>query len=223
MKKLLLLSALFLLLPNVGYAATTWNPSDKSTNITLSGGDLIATHAANTDWAGVRGTVAKATGKWYWELTTGSGAATDGGIGLMTAATTLDGANYANPSGSYFFYPPGGGYYNNGSLVFATSNITVGDIVMFAYDADTGEIWGGVNGTWHNSGNPAAATGEIWTGAPASLYPMFGSNQNGGVMTVNFSATTAYTPPTGFSVYDALPAAVTVASVLASILDWFDS
>lgn len=193
--------------------ATTWNPSDKSTNITLSGSNLVATCTADL-WSGVRGTVAKSTGKWYWEWTAGT--TVDDMVGLMTAGTTLDGTNYANPSTAYIWYSTSGGFYRSGALVFATANWGSGDKIGYAYDADAGKIWGSLNGTWANSGDPAAGTGYIWTGAPSGLYPMFGTDKINDSVTVNFSATTTYTPPTGFSVFDA-SAAVAVAPSLLTL------
>lgn len=53
--------------PSVTYA--TWNPSDKSANVTLSNGNLTATITANTAFYGARATIGKSSGKWYWEQT----------------------------------------------------------------------------------------------------------------------------------------------------------
>jgi len=73
-----------------------------------------------------------------------------------------------------------------------------GSIVMIAYQA--GKVWAGVNGTWWNSGNPAAGTGNIsTTSTPISGYT-YGSNAyNSAQMIANFGQRSfAYTPPTGY-------------------------
>jgi hypothetical protein len=69
-------------------------------------------------------------------------------------------------------------------------------VVMVAYS--NGKIWFGKNGTWMNSGNPAAGTGAVDTGVSTSKtwLPYFGYNSN---WTANFGQRAfAYTPPTGF-------------------------
>lgn len=51
---------------------TTWNPSDKATGITLSSGNRVSAAAvSNLGSANVRSVISKATGHWYWEISTG--------------------------------------------------------------------------------------------------------------------------------------------------------
>ncbi|WP_024834549.1 hypothetical protein [Ruminiclostridium josui] len=52
------------------YAATnpvTWNPTDKEWGVTLSNGNLTATISGLS--SGVRASLGKSSGKWYWECT----------------------------------------------------------------------------------------------------------------------------------------------------------
>jgi hypothetical protein len=50
--------------------ATTWNPSDKSADITLSNSNLTASQSTTTgSWRSVRSTSSKSTGKLYFEIT----------------------------------------------------------------------------------------------------------------------------------------------------------
>src|ERR1039458_9310106 len=66
--------------------STTWNPSDKGSNITLSNGNRTATGA--TAWNSVRGTTSSSTGKLYFETVV---TATDTAwiVGLGTSAMSL--------------------------------------------------------------------------------------------------------------------------------------
>src|SRR5262245_9189902 len=48
-------------------AVTTWNPSDKTANITLSNGNLTAQNTDGTNSA-ARGTTSKSSGKHYFEV-----------------------------------------------------------------------------------------------------------------------------------------------------------
>jgi hypothetical protein len=58
----------------------TLNPLDKSAAISLSGNNLIAT-SSTASWNGVRGTMSKSTGKWYYEVSLN---ATRSSVGLNT-------------------------------------------------------------------------------------------------------------------------------------------
>ena len=57
------------------------------------------------------------------------------------------------------------------SAVIAFTAYAVNDVVMVAYQ--NGKIWFGKNGTWMNSGNPVAGTGNVFTTLPTS--PVAGS------------------------------------------------
>jgi hypothetical protein len=80
---------------------------------------------------------------------------------------------------------------------------TTGDSLMFAYDSSTGKYWVGKNGTWTNSGDPAAGTNEGITISTTKTYAIMANmNTSGasvGVFSMNFGQRPfKYTPPTGF-------------------------
>jgi len=76
-----------------------------------------------------------------------------------------DGINiYVNAGTEYLSICVNGSYSNDGG---DNVSISAEDIVQFAYDADTGKAWLGVNNTWHDSGDPANGTNPICT-FPAS-------------------------------------------------------
>ena len=90
------------------------------------------------------------------------------------------------------------------TTLFAT--YASGDVVNFAIDFDNGKLWIGKNGTWYNSGNPAAGTNatttftagtspwRFWAEYVASL-----DNSNRSGVISNFGQRAfAYTPPSGF-------------------------
>lgn len=71
---------------------TTWNPSDKSTSITLSNGNLTASQATTgSGWRSVRAVgSSKHTGKWYFEVLCDQRDASDGWMaGIMNASASL--------------------------------------------------------------------------------------------------------------------------------------
>jgi len=71
---------------------------------------------------------------------------------------------------------------------------------MMAYDADSGKVWFGLNGTWNNSGNPSGGTNQSGTVSSGSMTPTltaYGTSNNG--FSVNFGQRAfSYTPPSGF-------------------------
>jgi hypothetical protein len=66
-----------------GHKYATWNPADKSVNITLTNGNLTAT--AGGTGGSVRSTLGKSSGKWYFEIYQ-SGGQNPVGIGNSSAS-----------------------------------------------------------------------------------------------------------------------------------------
>lgn len=91
---------------------------------------------------------------------------------------------------------------NFGSYTDITSGITgfiTNDVIMIAYDRKTGKFWYGLNGTWQNSGNPAAGTGEICIQQFSGPIVIFATLYSSSNVTLNSGQRPfAYTAPTGF-------------------------
>lgn len=167
----------------------TWNSSDKSANITLSGGDLTATNAGVATWVGVRATITKSTGKWYWEITLGQ---TTNTVGTVHGAATLARALNANNNIDIIGYLTGqGGFkFENGSETGAQGEAVVTNIVGCAWDAGAGTIGIYVN-------NSLLFTAGTLTGTNTAMFQAFILND---ACTANFGATAlTYTPPSGYN------------------------
>ena len=226
MKKILasltILSVLMFFTPNHAYAvATTWNSADKSADITLSGGDLTATQT-NTGWHGVRGTTGKSSGLKYYEVTVT--VVSEHLEGISNTTTSLDPAgNFASSgTGNVYYYARHGEKSNGDGTEPAYGNAYVtGNVVSIAVNFDTGKIWAAINGTWQNSGDPAAGTGEMFSGISGTYYPFFGGDNIGNISVANFGASAfAYTPPSGFSAWDATAAAPSNFGTITLFGDW---
>src|SRR3990172_9026223 len=110
---------------------TTWNPSDKSANLTLSAGDLTVTATSSTS-AGVRSVSGKRTGKWYVEFTcTTFPSGGSNAVGLASSYGTI---------GSIWSFE-GVAVNANGTIYFGgvTTGLSIGavaggDIVCMAVD-----------------------------------------------------------------------------------------
>ncbi len=183
---------------------TTWNPSDKTADTTLSGGNLILAMNTPSGWKGARSILGVSSGKWYWEIRINSGSAGDIAYGLSKAGVPIDnpfffggsagdGYGYNGPNGNKRDTPSGDSAY--GSSFGSGGN----DVLMTALDLDNGKIWFGLNGTWQASGDPAAGTNAAYTGVSGTYYATLASYEEYNV-TANFGATAlTYTVPSGFN------------------------
>lgn len=179
----------------------TWNPADKGANIVLSGGDLIVGRTGSDGWQSVRATIARSSGKHYFEGLVGAASGLGWQLGLASATATL--ADFTGSS-TGFGYNGNGNTYTNG---FATGRgVTYGpnDVISCAYDAGTGAIWFAKNGVWI-TGDPATGTSAAYTaGAGSVLFPTAaiydGAAGNTWIGRFNIADFT-YAPPSGFSAW----------------------
>ena len=186
-----------------------FNPLNCNSNITLSNGNLSATSSTNGANTVIATMPIPSTGKAYWEYKI-TAVASSLRINLGAASTTSSITPTVNPSNIpdafALNWATGFNVTVNGSYTYGptgSTNLSVNDVVMIAYDATTGNLWGGLNGTWYNSGNPAAGTGSITTmTAGLNWLPYAYLNTSGGANAtdVNFGQQPfAYTQPTGFN------------------------
>lgn len=184
---------------------TTWDASDKSANIALSGGDLVAT-TTSTATGSVRASV-DWSAKQYIEITLT--ALPGGGQAMAGVADASDGIGTL--PGNSVGYNSTGDVYFGVSVVDTDTPLTVGNVWCLAVDAPNGRIWiRRNNGLWNKSAaadpgsNPVdyVAYGDVSITGAAAPWVVF-SGASGIAVTVNFGATAfAYTPPTGYSGVD---------------------
>jgi len=149
-----------------------------NTNHVLSNGNL--THQVTSAWLYLPANMGVSSGKWYAEMKINavtnnfncgvmelSGFASDW-MNNMNTANTVFGANTQGDAWALFGNGSDTGTYkNNNTPNFGSistsfgSNILVGDIINIALDCDNQKIWFGVNGSWDNSGDPAAGTNPM--------------------------------------------------------------
>lgn len=154
----------------------TWD-SDIRTSATYTEGNLfISANGTNGPFFATQ--PLPTTGKWYWEITAVSlGGAANAYPGMVAGAqkNTVTSAPqeswHYNKSGVVAGYLYGGTSWTGGTY----TSYTDGDIIGFAYDADTGRVWCSKNGTWQNSGAPASGTGYVAVlpaaSTPEGYYP----------------------------------------------------
>ena len=185
------------------------NPLDRDRNnkITLANGNLEATGTSN-QYGFVRGTLAPASGKFYYEVITNGGQGGAYGVVEGTAPYQVSGSNpdytIASAYRNYaYLYNSGFQVYIDNSLAYTGPTVSDGDIVGVAVDVDAGKVWFSHNGTWQGSGtqNPATGTGGYSPTNLKTACPLFQDGAGANVPTGKFNfgqRDFKYTPPTNF-------------------------
>jgi len=157
----------------VAPGTSTLDPTTKSSKLTLSNGNLTATCNQTQAGAIARGTVSRASGRYFWS-------------GIPTIITTANTVNFGicNPSqvidtsvlgatANGLAWRTDGSVRINGSVVGNWSTFAQGDTLDLAIDIDILRIWGRVNGgNWNASGtaNPVTGVGGVNIVAIAGPY-----------------------------------------------------
>jgi len=152
---------------------------------------------------GIRATVGRATGKWYWEVVIDD---TYGECrcGLGTDSSSLYGALGVDTK-SWAYRPRDGGFYTDNVRVKVGESSSPADVIGIAYDAFNSRLWWSKNGEWMLGGDPSMGTNPIFEIDNAELFPMFSLYSSDGYASkVDFL--TSYTKlshpiPEGFSFY----------------------
>jgi SPRY domain len=185
---------------------TAWNPASV-TNVTLSGGNLIAAHSNTTTNSGARSAAQKNSGKHYFEITVNNWGAGDD-IGVVTPAGTYTNVVSNGTNGAYVYMSSGNIWNDAGLTGLSIGAVGVGNVIGVAVDLDNEKIWfrkapaGNWNGQVIGSQNPATNTGgaSLSTVSATTVSPVvgFGSSALGNV-TANFGASAfTGTVPSGF-------------------------
>lgn len=191
-----------------GGGTTTWNPSDKSVNITLSNGNLTASDGAS-GFNGVRGIASHSTGLYYYEIVVSASGNTGLDLlGIGNASASL--VDFTGDNNNSIGYGGDGKIWLNGGNPTGSpiQSYVVGDIIGVATDMTHIKMWfknitqvSGWNNDVIGNQNPATNTGGISfsTMAAGPWFPQASLEGATSVMTANFGAT-AYTgtAPSGF-------------------------
>ncbi len=96
-------------------------------------------------------------------------------------------------------------FCNNGSVLFSLSGTAANDVLQFAINTATGNVWGGRNNTFYSSagaatGNPATGANPTWTSVSfTDMFAGFQAYETGSTVWANFGQRPfTYTAPTGF-------------------------
>lgn len=167
----------------------TWNPSDKSSVITLSNGNRDAALANDSAGSLVRATRGESSGKWYWEVEVLGHTSFPPMTGVANASAAVTVYPGFNTNGwSYWGYD--GQKYTNATP--AAYGSTSGNVVIgIELDMDAGTLAFRISNV---------SQGTAFTGLSGTLYPAVG-NPGGGTQDVRGKfkpADLTYSPPSGF-------------------------
>ena len=165
-----------------GAAYATWNPADKSGNIVLSGGNLVATSSGT---GLVRGTISKSSGLYKYEVIVGSFVNPTGWrIGLARATASLSaGLNSANTIG----WDADGNVFDDGGIIASFDSYSPGDTLSIEVDIANQQVF------LQRLGGARSSAYNIIVGP---FFPAFGPDGSGNIVTANFGASAWAIPAT---------------------------
>lgn len=167
-------------------------------NHTASNGGLTITDNVSSSWDASRSSRTVASGKVYWEIRID---AIDTNRYVIVGAASADISTYPGSGTTSWGYGgnTGNKFYGGSSAAYG-STYTAGDIIGIAVDISAGKIWFAKNNTWQASGNPAAGTGQAYSGLSGAIRPLVGLYTSGNKVSGRFRADAqSYSPPAGFS------------------------
>lgn len=185
----------------------TWNVLDKSANITLSGGSLVATTTSATQGA-CRATLSITTAKTYVEFQISNITGSLWSVGFANATASLAAALGSNTNSVVFQPNQVGRTLFNGASLGTDYTGVASQTVCCAFDPVAKLIWFRYGfGYWNGSptANPATGVGGLSVAAIAAgpYFPIFGDNGSGGAVTARFGALDMWFPiPAGFTAPD---------------------
>ena len=148
----------------------TWNTisgNETSGQFSFADGNLTASTTSSN--VSVTSNFGMSSGKWYWEYCP-SGIENFHDIGISHLENPPLGFDDGTLSASW---RTSTGQIRQGNTDVQATGLSAseGDIVQVAFDADTRKMWVGVNGSYYNSGDPAAGTNTTYqTNLTASTY-----------------------------------------------------
>lgn len=189
--------------PIVGFPATLNGPVVG--DITMSSGNLKATHTANDTYSGVRSATVNAAGKFYCEFTAGQITGGYTAVGVVTTSVdyvSLTPFAYVAVNASNCFVG-----INGSTTAYTLGTSANGDVFGVAVDLNARLIWFRKNGgLWNGNTVANPSTGVNGSSIPVgSLAPSvrYGiASISGDNITANFGQSAfSWPPPAGFGIW----------------------
>ena len=169
----------------------TLNPLKKSSEITLTNGNLDLSTSSTSNKCKVFGTIGVSSGKWYYEVTIGTNHR--GAVGWATSQDSSLAGQPGDNTGDYAFTFDGSKIYQDSYTSGYGSAFSTGMVIGVRVDATAGTIGFSQNGT---------DLGDAFTGQTGkTFWPIVGDASSGGTFdgSVNFGQRAfAFTAPSNY-------------------------
>jgi hypothetical protein len=160
----------------VDVAATFATFDGTPTNVTLSLGNLKATHSNTITNSGARSNSLKISGQWYFEITVNQTNGTQDCSGMLTSSGTYTDL-VTNGTNCLVAYASGTIVSNNTGTGKSLGTIAAGNVIGIAVDLTARKGWMRKNGgNWNGdaTANPATGTNGVTLAATVSFAPAVG-------------------------------------------------
>jgi hypothetical protein len=180
------------------YTYATLNPRDMAANMSLSTDDLTATSSLGS---GVRGTLSKSSGKWYFEMTISALACGYPPlVGIAGASNSLTTGWNSNSEYTYWGWSGGATgeliWLGNSRTTYGVPN-AVGDVIGVAVDLDNRQV------TFYHNGTSMGTAYTSSTVSAGTYFPFVSDPYgctNSTTETLNFGQKPfAYAAPSGYN------------------------
>lgn len=177
--------------------AITWSPTDKTSNMLLSNNNLTVDTVSDGSWGGIRASIGKASGKWYYEIIV-EAAHDYFGIGIATESFVLDSPYDGRCPYIWQSNSSCGGPGNPWSIT-DIGPIMTGNIIGVALDLDNKTC------TLYRNGQ-VTSKGTVSITYTGTIYPFIGKYSTSSIsqkLTANFGRQAFQYPiPSGYQAYD---------------------
>jgi hypothetical protein len=170
----------------------TYNSAGSAPSVTLSNGNLDASHGAFSSTTGAASTFGVSSGKWYWEVTINAISSGAPYIGIVRSDQLYPFTTFFANNTQGYAYRSTGVKRNNSTETSYGASYTSGDVIGVALDMDAGTIVFYKNNT---------SQGTAFSSLSGTFIPIDANGTSGGTYTstINFGQRAfAYTAPSGF-------------------------
>jgi hypothetical protein len=179
-------------------SGTTWNSARNTDDIVYTNGDRTIATASSGQQNTISLAAIGASDKIYVEVLvdtiTGSNDCPQFGV----ASSSVSDNQGAGTTGVWVYLLSRGWYWLTSGYTTGKATFSAGNRCMVAVDRAANKIWFGKNGTWNDSGDPAAGTNAAATNLSGTLH-LVGLVNSTSQITLVAAADFSYSPPSGFS------------------------
>ena len=175
-----------------------WDEDRKNATITIDPDGLSVSGTTSYDGVHSLAGADKSAGSWYFECLITEAVVAGMYCGIAKDAQSTISANPQLDANGWMFNLSNGNKTLTSEVGFLSA-CSVGDIVMFGYNADSDKLWIGKNGVF--DGDPVAGTGEAFSSVSGTLHPFAIVGSTGKIKLLLDANSHVYPAPEGFGAW----------------------